>query len=278
MLEDGNAKISHRPLESRIWSSQQPELTIDQTLPSYAGNAPNVNNVCFCFPFPFFPFPPEGAASPASTPASSCSPPPPVLPPAPAPPAHGFTGGVAASPRIFRKLWFPLACGRALGPLPPLGSCGNAALLSVGCAFFLAPPATAPATPGPATENGTARAAGADDAAAAADEAPDADHGVLCGPCARGWTTAGVAGCSGGKRSGRRAGCAMEGGGGAEPGTMRAVDDPAACATRSQTCRDAWTRVAVEDFALSTRPLVIFAKPEPTADGMRSGNCRRCYP
>ncbi len=31
--------------------------------PSYAGKAPNVNRVCFCFPLFFFPFPAPGASA-----------------------------------------------------------------------------------------------------------------------------------------------------------------------------------------------------------------------
>lgn len=53
-----------------------------------------------------------------------------------------------------------------------------------------------------------------------------------------------------------------------------AEEEPAACATRSQTCREERSEdlVAVACFALSTRPEAIPAYPDPIEVGTRSGN------
>lgn len=65
------------------------------------------------------------------------------------------------------------------------------------------------------------------------------------------------------------------------PGTTRDEDDDelAACATRSQTCReDCLEERAVAFLALITRPLATPAYAVPTDVGTSSVKCWRCYP
>jgi hypothetical protein len=90
------------------------------------GNEPSVNNVCFCFPLPFFPFP--NPASPASPPPSCARG---VAPGAPtfAPLAvevHTDGGGLT-SPKMFFSDLFPATTGLGLPELDE-GSWGNEAL------------------------------------------------------------------------------------------------------------------------------------------------------
>jgi hypothetical protein len=158
---------------------------------------PIVNSVCLPLPF-FLPLPADAALSESPETRASSGP---ELEPLPG--VQGLATG-AGSPKMFRRLWLPLACGLARGPLLLFGSVGKADAVSTGClALFL--PAAAVDEPGPGTEYGTR---GIDDEeGAGAWFALDADHAVLDVPagCPRpGTTCEGPAGFKVGKRSGSR--------------------------------------------------------------------------
>ena len=133
-----------------------------------------MNNVCFCFPFPFF-FPTVPAVTALSPAPSGCTPPSPPgvdepLPPdpfLPLPPPGCHAGAAGAlSPRMFRNDWFPptAALGRRAELL--VGSSGNADFESAAGPPFVR-------APGPGMDVG-ARTTGGDGAAGAPEDA----HGV----------------------------------------------------------------------------------------------------
>ena len=207
-----------------------------------------MNNVCFCFPLPFLPFPPISVCSPTavrtrvcvSTPTSSPAPTPEYPPPFP---LHTVVvGGPAASPKTRLNDAFPPTGGLALGWA--VGSSGNAASDRVGgcvclvdaALFFL----------GDGVDD--AEGGGAYVVLGAAVEEPPAEDAEVHGVCRAGWRNPDVTPtptpnegpASGGNRSTWAvlddvAGVAPA------PGTVRNVEDDdalAACATRSQSCRE----------------------------------------
>ena len=197
-----------------------------------------MNNVCFCFPLPFLPFPP--ATSVCSRTAARVS----TSPPAPAPttmppecpfpfPLQTDVAGGATSPKICLNDAFPLTDGFALGWA--VGSSGNAASDNAGgCTCLAAPPV--PFFLGDIDIEGGAYVVAAEEPLAEDAEA----HGV----CRCGWRNAGVAPTpEGPARAGNRlTWTALDDveGGVLAPGTARNVEDDAlaACATRSHTCRE----------------------------------------
>lgn len=133
----------------------------------YVGNEPRVNNVCFCFPLPFFPFPDDccsAGAEPASVGVDSLARPArftlllPLL--------HAATGGVV-SPMMFRRDLLPPTAALGTCAFEAVGSSGNADFDREGAGRFTF-------APGPGTEVGP-RGTGFDDDVAEA-------QGVLRGP------------------------------------------------------------------------------------------------
>ena len=88
-----------------------------------------MNNVCFCFPFPFFPaFGPVCTPSPSTAADGSLAGAlaltlPPTPPPPPAPQAA--TAGAVDAPRIFFSDTFPFTCGTLALELDDVGNSGN---------------------------------------------------------------------------------------------------------------------------------------------------------
>ena len=237
----------------------------------YAGNVPSVNKVCFCFPFPFFfplPPPPPPVPAPSPSPPAPCSPAAGVfdpLPPLSAP--HAGAAG-ALVPKMFRNDWLPLIAAFGRRAVLLVGSSGNADFENTAGPPFVR-------APGPGTDVG-ARTTGAGDGMDAPAPAPEEAHGVV----RWGWRKEldEPAAPFDGPWSGGNAFAvgAPARGAGAEPG---AGLEAAARATRSQSWREDWAeaaRVAVECFALRTRPLVTPAHSEPVAVGTSSGNWLRC--
>ena len=218
-----------------------------------------MNNVCFCFPLPFLPFPPISVCSPTavrtrvcvSTPTSSptpapTTPPPPECPP-PFPLHTDVAGGPAASPKTRLNDAFPPTGGLALGWA--VGSSGNAASDRVGGCVCLVDAALFFLGDGvdDAEGDGAYVVLGA---AAAAVEEPLADDAEAHGVCRAGWRNPDVpptptptpneGPASGGNRSTWAAPDDVAGVAPA-PGALRNVEDDdalAACATRSQSCRE----------------------------------------
>ena len=237
----------------------------------YAGNVPSVNKVCFCFPFPFFfplPPPPPPVPAPSPSPPAPCSPAAGVFDPLPplSPPHAGAAGALV--PKMFRNDWLPLIAAFGRRAVLLVGSSGNADFENTAGPPFVR-------APGPGTDVG-ARTTGAGDGMDAPAPAPEEAHGVV----RWGWRKEldEPAAPFDGPWSGGNAFAvgAPARGAGAEPG---AGLEAAARATRSQSWREDWAeaaRVAVECFALRTRPLVTPAHSEPVAVGTSSGNWLRC--
>ena len=214
-----------------------------------------MNNVCFCFPLPLFPFPPISACSPTavrtrvcvSTPTSSAAPAPAPAPEYPPPfPLHtDVVGGPAASPKTRLNDAFPLTGGLALGWA--VGSSGNAASDRVGGCVCLVDAALFFLGDGVDDAEGDGAYVVLGAAAAAAEEPPAEDaevHGVFRGawrnPDVTPTPTPNEGPASGGNRSTWAVLDDVDGGPPA-PGTVRNVEDDdalAACATRSQSCRE----------------------------------------
>ena len=227
-----------------------------------------MNKVCFCFPFPFF-FPPPLAPAPASGPSPpTCSPEAGVFDPLPPLSPHAGCAG-ALVPKIFRNDWFPLTAAFGTRVVLFVGSSGNADFESTaGPPFDLAP--------GPGTDVG-ARTTGAGDDDAAV-PAPEDAHGVV----RWGWRKLDeLLGPPDPWRGGNAfaPGVPARGAGAELDDAAGAGLDAAARATRSHSWREDWAdeRVAVECFALRTRPLVTPAHSEPVAVGTSSGNWLRCW-
>ena len=173
-----------------------------------------MNKVCFCFPFPFFPFELLTAGG-TSSPPTSCSTG--VLLPLPFPPAfHAGGGGVPPVPNIFFKLVLPLICGFARYGAP-LGNPGKEASFNLGGGALVAVVVLE-------DEPGTERIATVGGAPFAL-----ADNGVLCCVCRK----AGAVDAA--ESAGNRDVLDEDD---AEDEGIAGNEDDAARATRSRTCRD----------------------------------------
>lgn len=219
-----------------------------------------MNSVCFCLPLPFFPFPPAGIGASASATSPSCADDSPVDPD-----PHAATAGAPVDPSIFLSDTFPLTCG-FVRTFDDDGRSGNRAFDNFGgaCLLFVF------------------RAAEDDVGVACVRNAGGVallpDQGVLRWPALRyfcaGCATACCCCCCGageerpsaGKRSCTRLGPGWDIVAGPADAALAAI------ATLFHTCWDCDERVAVECFALRTRPEAIPAYPEPIAVGVKSGN------